>query len=138
MTTHSDIVRTAREYLETPWHHQARVKGVGIDCAGLIVCVANELGLYVSDRQGYSHQPHREFVNAVEESLDRIDRPIFGGIAVFAFEAEPTHIGIISSLEPLMVIHTWAQMRKCVENNIDETWQKRLRGFYTYRGVSHG
>ena len=29
-----DIVAAAREYLDTPFVHQGRVKGVGIDCAG--------------------------------------------------------------------------------------------------------
>ncbi len=39
-TSGSDVVRTARTWLGTPYHHQGRLKGVGVDCAGLLIGVA--------------------------------------------------------------------------------------------------
>ena len=50
----SRIVATAREYLLTPFHHQGRKKGVGIDCVGLIACVGHELGILDYDCTDYS------------------------------------------------------------------------------------
>lgn len=47
------IVDKAREFLNTPWHHDARLKGVGIDCIGLIACTFAELGVSVVDTRGY-------------------------------------------------------------------------------------
>ncbi len=38
-----DIVRTARGWLGTPYHHQASVRGVGADCLGLVRGVWREL-----------------------------------------------------------------------------------------------
>ena len=36
------IIQTARQWLDTPYHHQARVKGVGVDCIGLVIGVCWE------------------------------------------------------------------------------------------------
>ena len=38
-----DIIRIARSWIGTPYHHQASVKGVGADCIGLIRGVYREL-----------------------------------------------------------------------------------------------
>ena len=55
----NETVRMARDYLGTPYHHQARLKGHGIDCVGLVVCVARELGVlpFDVDVTGYSRIP---------------------------------------------------------------------------------
>jgi cell wall-associated NlpC family hydrolase len=45
MNTRDDIVRQARTWIGTPFHHQARLKSKGCDCLGLIVGVVDELGL---------------------------------------------------------------------------------------------
>jgi cell wall-associated NlpC family hydrolase len=39
------VVEVARTWLRTPYHHQGRVKGVGVDCATLLAEVACEAGL---------------------------------------------------------------------------------------------
>ncbi|NJO56344.1 MAG: peptidase P60 [Rhodospirillales bacterium] len=36
MTSADDIVRIARSWIGTPYHHQASVRGVGCDCLGLV------------------------------------------------------------------------------------------------------
>ena len=36
MTDSAKIVAQARSWLGTPYHHQARLKGVGCDCLGLL------------------------------------------------------------------------------------------------------
>ena len=36
MPTRSEIVRAARRYIGTPYHHQAALAGAGCDCLGLI------------------------------------------------------------------------------------------------------
>src|SRR6187431_2045039 len=38
-----DIVRVARGWIGTPYHHQASVRGVGADCLGLVRGVWREL-----------------------------------------------------------------------------------------------
>ncbi|MGE3627704.1 MAG: NlpC/P60 family protein [Hyphomicrobiales bacterium] len=41
--TRERIVAKAREWLGTPYHHQASVKGVGCDCLGLVRGIYREL-----------------------------------------------------------------------------------------------
>ena len=45
MPDSTTMVTQARTWLGTPFHHQARLKGKGCDCLGLIVGVVDELGL---------------------------------------------------------------------------------------------
>jgi hypothetical protein len=39
------VVRCAREWLRTPYHHRGRIKGAGVDCAMLLAEVYAEAGL---------------------------------------------------------------------------------------------
>lgn len=49
LVTGKDIIVIAKTYLGTPWKHQGgRLKHKGIDCAGYIVKVMEELGLDIS------------------------------------------------------------------------------------------
>jgi NlpC/P60 family putative phage cell wall peptidase len=43
MVTREAIVKAARGWLGTPYHHQASVKGAGSDCLGLIRGIWREL-----------------------------------------------------------------------------------------------
>jgi len=46
----------ARAWLGIPWRHQGR-SARGVDCAGLVVLVARELGLADYDKQTYGRRP---------------------------------------------------------------------------------
>lgn len=48
------IVRIAREWIGTPFHHQASVKGVGCDCIGLVRGIFAELYGYMPPVPAYS------------------------------------------------------------------------------------
>lgn len=44
MSTRTEqVIRTAREWVGTPYHHQASLKGIGTDCIGLVRGVYREL-----------------------------------------------------------------------------------------------
>ena len=134
MTTPADIVKTAREYIGTPFHHQARIKGVGIDCAGLLICVARELGLQHYDVQGYSRVPSgAEFERHLTANLDIIDAIEPGCILLMAFDTDPQHVAICTSLTS--IVHAHFEVRKCVEHDIDAIWESRIRAIYRFRGL---
>jgi hypothetical protein len=43
--TRMDVVREAREWLNTPFKHQGALKGVACDCIGLIKAIGMQHGL---------------------------------------------------------------------------------------------
>lgn len=134
----SRLVEIARSYLGTPFHHQGRLPGVGLDCAGVVVCAARELGIAVNDVQGYGRIPSNGlFPAAVEGHCDKIPQGMVqpGDLMMFAFRAEPQHIAVVSQVAPTMLIHAYSDVGRVVENRLDDAWQKRLRGCYRLRGV---
>lgn len=45
MTTRAAIIAEAKSWLKTPYHHRQRLKGVGVDCAMLLMGVFAGVGL---------------------------------------------------------------------------------------------
>jgi cell wall-associated NlpC family hydrolase len=55
----AQVVQEARSWLLTPYHHHARIKGVGVDCAQLLAAVFEEVGLVPAIDTGfYPHDWH--------------------------------------------------------------------------------
>lgn len=91
------IVAAARSHLGTPWMHQARLPGHGMDCIGLVICVAREVGAVPAgfDVGGYSRSPNGSMMRLCSQHMDQIDAPELGAVVVIATQADPHHIGII-------------------------------------------
>jgi cell wall-associated NlpC family hydrolase len=141
--TGMDIVTKAREYLGTRFHHQARLKGKAIDCVGLFLGIARELGLFDYDNPCYSRRPDgvtlmREFRKLEDRGWIRevpLDQAQDGDVLVFWYSRQskyPTHVGIKS---PLGFIHTYAHVRRVVETPIGE-WAEKVVHAFRYRGVA--
>lgn len=130
------IVAEARTWLGTKFRHQGRVKGVGVDCAGVAVGVAQVCGLDWTDVKGYPRVPaNGQFQAAVESATDPIEladvQP--GDLMTFRWRDEPQHIAIVSQLDPIRLIHAWEGIGRCVENDLDATWRARLVSCRRYR-----
>ena len=96
----NDIVTEARTWVGTPYHHQARLKGVGVDCAGLVIGVARALDLVAPafDVAGYARQPDGwSFLAWADQHMSRIPRATMapGHCVVVRFGKHPQHIGIV-------------------------------------------
>lgn len=134
----TEFVATARSYLNTPFHHQGRVPGVGLDCAGVVVCALNANNYGVQDRSGYGRIPTGgEFMAAVWLHCDHINlvEVRVGDLMMFAFRTEPQHIAIVSHVDPIRLIHSWNDVGKVVENDMDDIWRTRLRGCYRLKEI---
>jgi len=148
----ADVVAKAREYLGSPYQNQGRVKGKSIDCVGLALCVAEELGIH--DRAGdpILRTHHSDYSGApIGEDLLRVCRdrliekpfPIAPG-DVLVISANPrnagkdaTHLGIACFIGNLpAVIHSYAGGRqRVVEHVLDARWMRRIRGVFSFPGV---
>jgi len=130
-----EIVQEAKTWIGTPFKHQGRVKGLGIDCVGLIIGVAHYFKLTEFDYTNYSHTPDgflmRQLLDQHLRSIP-IEAAKSGDIVLMRFEAQPQHVGILSDYG---IIHAYRQVRRCVEHRLDHLWQSRMVGAYAYPGV---
>lgn len=112
MTTRADIVRVARSYLETPFAHMQRAPGLGVDCAGLLVCAARELGLVASDFDVPAYTPvpdGRSMLAWCEQYMTRLTRESMqpGDAIVVITDRHPQHLAILGDYRygGLSIIH---------------------------------
>ena len=130
------IVEKAREYLGTPFHHQGRLKDIGIDCIGLLAGVAHELNIFKHDNTAYSRHPDgKSLMLELEKYLDEIPKSEMqmGDILVFYISTRtkyPTHIGFKTDYG---MIHTYQGSGKVVEHAFDDKWKKRLWACFKFK-----
>lgn len=149
MITTAQIISQARKYIGTPFRHQARVLGLGVDCVGLVLCVAEDLGLHDvngapllrTDYSNYPMEPQRGDVQ--KECALRFRRELLtniqpGFVVTMKIPIEPCHAGIVSNCgDELFLIHAYnAGPMKVVEHRIDETWLRRITGVFSFPEVS--
>jgi cell wall-associated NlpC family hydrolase len=75
----NEVVKAARSWLGTPYHHMAKVKGIGVDCGQLVIAAFEEAGaieafdpgFYTSD--WHLHRDEDRYVEALECHLVRRD-----------------------------------------------------------------
>lgn len=112
------IVAAARRHIGTRWRHQGR-SAAGLDCVGLIVVVARELGLSPMDVAGYARrQDGRALLNRLHEQLEvgSLNNWNNGDIGVFKEIGFPIHLGILARDGAVpTVIHAHAARRAVVE-----------------------
>lgn len=136
-----DIVTLARDWLGTPYLHQASVKGVGCDCLGLL------RGIW---REVYGHEPQavpaytadwsepqgQELLfGAAERHMQRVssDALLTGQILLFRMRdgAVAKHIGIVSVAGDLpQFIHAYAG-HGVVQSPLSDPWRRRIAARFT-------
>ena len=130
-----DVVLEARTWIGTPFHHQGRKKSIGVDCVGVVIGVARELGFRHFDRAGYSRIPGEEFQLEVSRQLVAIPfcELLPGDLLTFAFKSHPQHIAIVTETAPVRILHSYLSARRCVEQLLDDIWRSRIRGAWRFR-----
>lgn len=130
MSLQERIVEIARTYQDTPYHHQARQPGVGIDCVGVVVCVARELGLIEpgADYVAYRRMPTNDkLLEILDRHLERLPDPAkaeAGDVLTFRLGRHPHHVAIKTG--PDTMIHSYAGVGRVVETNIQDSWASRI------------
>lgn len=141
MITRVQVVEHARTWIGTPFHHAARVKGVGVDCAGVPIGVSRELGTVPADFDvpPYTMTPDGhtmlEWCNA---NLRRVEQAQMqpGDMIITIVDKDPQHIGILGNWNHggLSIIHS-CNSRSCVPPRVIETrlmFSRRLRFVAAY------
>jgi cell wall-associated NlpC family hydrolase len=133
MTMREQIVEEARKYLGVRFRHQGRTVA-GIDCAGLILNVGNDLGLIEYSETGYARRPNSyAMLNSLNKNLQPVlGEPQAGDIILFSYFGRPQHLGFRTDRG---MIHAFANARKVVEHHLDSTWRERIVNVYKFAGV---
>lgn len=127
------VVAAARGWLGVPFGHQGRSRR-GVDCAGLVICVAAELGLPVADYRAYGRLPRGDTLLRVmrDQCTEYAGDPVPGTVALMRFEREPQHLAILAGTT---VIHALSTSRRVVEHRLDALWRSRIVGLFALPGV---
>lgn len=128
MTTRAEVVAEARRWLGTPYRHQHRAKGHGVDCAGLVIGVARNLGIVDPqfDVNGYARTPDgKSLLEECDRFMTRIPMEQLqpGDVLVFRFTSDPQHLGVVADYPHggLSVIHAYG-----TSNGKGEVEERRL------------
>ena len=109
--TRERFVATARKYIGVKFSHQGRTPEFGMDCGGLILVVARELGLSELEYLGYADFPnngkfeqllteHADYLNYESKYPHRFDGTEFQPGDLLAFDYNNgegiRHIGVVT------------------------------------------
>jgi cell wall-associated NlpC family hydrolase len=121
------LVAAARDWIGTPYHPCADLKGVGVDCGMLIVRVFVDGGLCAPfDPRPYPpdwhlHRDEERYLGFVttacrERSAEEQSLP--GDIAVFRIGRCWAHGGIVTMAEPLTIVHAFSPAGCVIEEPV--------------------
>ena len=136
--TADDILAAARQCLGTKFRHQGRLVAFGLDCAGVAIHVAREIGAGVIDVSGYGRTPAN---GQLEQSLDSqpcLERVSLedrqpGDLLLMRFASEPQHLAICAGET---IIHAYEAAGLCCEHRLSSLWAARIVRVYRFRGMA--
>lgn len=140
MTIDTDaVVQEALSWVRTPYHHAAKIKGVGVDCAQLLIAVYSKVGAIPDfDPGGYSpewhlHRSEEVFKLWVEDFAHRLpdgELPKPGDLVLYRFGRCYSHGAIV--IEWPRVVHAVRRVGMVLDDDGDsgEYAAPRPRLFY--------
>lgn len=119
------IVLEARKWLGTPFMHQGRQMGVGVDCGGLMYCIGSVLGLPVKDVRNYLRQPDGSLRHVLEGQCTKVKQAEPGDLLVMVPDKQWQHIALLTFDDT--IIHAnqsrTARINKVIEHRYAEKWK---------------
>lgn len=133
----NEVIAEARSWLKTPYQHQAMLKGVGVDCVGLVVAVGLATGvLDITPQQiaryaGYGRLPNpRKMGEYMRKHLIPVTDPQPGDIMWIQWRHDlPMHLAIITNAG---MIHAFSDPKEVVEHRINQQWRNRVNSYWRY------
>lgn len=137
--TREDVVSHARSWIGAPFRHQGRSKTRGVDCVGLILGVAQELGVQLIAPKDYTSSPSGQLVmQYANDQLSQTSSKNIGSVVVmWGFDRdEPQHLGFIGrDAGRFTLIHAFSKRGIVVEHGFDAFWDRRIKAFFELPGV---
>lgn len=102
-TKRAAVAAEALTWVDTPYHHHARLKGVGVDCAQILLAIYVDALQLIEPLDVGTYPPQWHLHRDEERYLDWLQRagavavqsPALGDIAVFQFGRTFSHSAIV-------------------------------------------
>jgi cell wall-associated NlpC family hydrolase len=130
------IADAARTFVGTPFVHQGRQPGIGLDCAGVVLCAAWESGLSLPEVADYGRMPKVEHLVA---HLSERARPVEvgylapGDVLLFAWRSrQPAHFAV---WDEGCIVHAYEAAGRTLLQQFAQAWRSRLQSCWRLRGA---
>lgn len=130
MDLRNAVLREAESWLHTPFHHEARLKGIGVDCLMLLAEVYEKAGViphvevehYPAD--WYMHRDQEKYLGGVLRYAREVEIPSPADVVVFHMGRVFSHGGIVFEWPKLIHAHwrngvVWGD----AERDFDLKWE---------------
>jgi cell wall-associated NlpC family hydrolase len=124
------IVANARTWIDTPWMHNQKAKGLGVDCVQFAIASLEPLGVETGEPFNYYRTPQG---NSLLEYLDnlpstrRVEQIEAGRLLVFEIAGVPHHVGIATGENAF--IHACSRAGRVIEQTIG-AWGRKVVAIY--------
>ena len=121
--TREAVLTELQDWLGTPYHHAARVKGAGVDCLMLLLEVYARAGVFARmgvdvasieiphyPRDIMLHRNEEMYLEGVRRYALETDRPDTGNIALWKFGRIYSHAAIITGWPAIIHAHAPEKM----------------------------
>lgn len=133
------VVDEARQWLGTPFHHAQAVRGVGVDCAHLLIAVYSAVGLVQPPAVGFYapdwflHESSERLLEILADHCVPTDHPLPGDIATFRFGRAVAHAAIVEDFP--YIIHAERTVGRVVQDRCatGDSLAARAAGVWTLK-----
>ena len=127
---HNRIIDLARECIGTPFYHQGRVLGVGMDCAGVVAHILEGLNLPYNDARGYPRTPFDGMLKKCldeEPSLMEVGALEPACVVLMRVTNDPQHLAIWTGEK---IIHSSLEAGKATEEGMPSSRKAKIVACY--------
>lgn len=94
------FLAAARSFIGTPYHHMGRQPGIGLDCAGVVICAARAAGVVPADFDvpAYRRRPDASLLAWCDAHMERLTgaaEMLPGDVVVLEVDVDPQHLGVV-------------------------------------------
>ena len=131
------FVAAARSYVNTPFVHQGRVPGAGLDCAGVVVCAARAAGFELQDGAVYERVPRPLYVRGLlQQNCATLPdcAALLAGSLVLAWVRTPRlPVHLLVCTGQGTVIHSTQAVGRVCEVTFDQYWRDRVTSCWHFQ-----
>lgn len=136
------VASAAMQWVGTPYHHHARVRGVGVDCVQLLCAVYESCNLTAPIDPGqyavdwHMHRNRELYLEGLQRYGVETGSPQAGDVALFRFGRTYSHGGVMISRD--QVVHAYMGSGVIVTRLTEEPLADRQARFFTLPAFANG